>query len=182
MDEYIDIVSKKGKLTGDNCLKSEAHRLGHYHNTVHVWLFTTDGEILLQQRALSKEICPGLWDVSAAGHVDSGETLEDAAVRETFEELNYKLSKTDLIKVGIFLKEQTYQNGIKDNEFHHTYIACLKNSIDELTFDPIEVEAIKLVTIKTFKDLLGLSHSNNHFIASNYDYYIKIIDAIKNHL
>ena len=145
-------------------------------------MFTTDGEILLQQRALSKEICPGLWDVSAAGHVDSGETLEDAAVRETFEELNYKLSKTDLIKVGIFLKEQTYQNGIKDNEFHHTYIACLKNSIDELTFDPIEVEAIKLVTIKTFKDLLGLSHSNNHFIASNYDYYINVIDAIKNHL
>ena len=182
MDEYIDIVNKKGKLTGDSCLKSEAHRLGHYHNTVHVWLFTTDGEILLQQRALSKEICPGLWDVSAAGHVDSGETLEDAAVRETFEELNYKLSKTDLIKVGVFLKEQTYQNGIKDNEFHHTYIACLKNSIDELTFDPIEVEAIKLVTIKTFKDLLGLSHSNNHFIASNYDYYIKIIDAIKNQL
>ena len=145
-------------------------------------MFTTDGEILLQQRALSKEICPGLWDVSAAGHVDSGETLEDAAVRETFEELNYKLSKTDLIKTGIFLKEQTYQNGIKDNEFHHTYIACLKNSIDELTFDPIEVEAIKLVTIKTFKDLLNLSHSNNHFIASNYDYYINVIDAIKNHL
>ena len=48
----------------------------------------------------------GLWDVSAAGHVDSGETLEDAAVEETFEELNYKLSKTDLIKVGIFLKNK----------------------------------------------------------------------------
>ena len=57
-----------------------------------------------------------------------------------------------------------------------------KKFIDELTFDPIEVEAIKLVTIKTFKDLLGLSHSNNHFIASNYNYYINVIDAIKNHL
>lgn len=182
MDEYIDIVDKKGILTGENCLKSEAHRLGHYHNTVHVWLFTTDGEILLQQRALSKEICPGLWDVSAAGHVDTGEALEDAAVRETFEELNYNLSKTDLIKVGVFLKEQTYQSGIKDNEFHHTYIACLKNSIEKLTFDPIEVEAIKLVTIKTFIDLLNLSITNNHFIASNYDYYINVINAIKNKL
>lgn len=182
MDEYIDIVDKKGILTGENCLKSEAHRLGHYHNTVHVWLFTTDGEILLQQRALSKEICPGLWDVSAAGHVDTGEALEDAAVRETFEELNYNLSKTDLIKVGVFLKEQTYQSGIKDNEFHHTYIACLKNSIEKLTFDPIEVEAIKLVTIKTFIDLLNLSITNNHFIASNYNYYINVINAIKNKL
>ena len=182
MDEYIDIVNRKGILTGESCLKSEVHRLGYYHNTAHVWLFTTDGEILLQQRALSKEICPGLWDVSAAGHVDTGETIEDAAIRETFEELNYKLSKTDLIKVGVYLKEQTYPSGIKDNEFHHTYIACLKNSIDELIFDPIEVEAIKLVTIQTFIDLLNLSASNNHFIVSNYNYYINVIDAIKNKL
>ena len=93
MDEYIDIVNRKGIPTGESCLKSEVHRLGYYHNTAHVWLFTTDGEILLQQRALSKEICPGLWDVSAAGHVDTGEAIEDAAIRETFEELNYKLSK-----------------------------------------------------------------------------------------
>lgn len=182
MDEYIDIVNIKGIPTGESCLKSEVHRLGHYHNTAHVWLFTTDGEILLQQRALSKEICPGLWDVSAAGHVDTGEAIEDAAIRETFEELNYKLSKKDLIKIGVFLKEQTYPSGIKDNEFHHTYISCLKNSIDELIFDPIEVEAIKLVTIPTFIDLLNLSASNKHFIASNFNYYIYVIDAIKNKL
>ena len=68
MDEYVDIVNKKGKLTEDSCVKVR-RIVGHYHNTVHVWLFTTDGEILLQQRALSKEICPvcgmylrqGMW-------------------------------------------------------------------------------------------------------------------------
>ena len=182
MDEYIDIVDKNGNPTGAYCLKSEAHQKGFYHNTVHVWLYTKQGEILLQQRALSKEICPGLWDVSAAGHVDHGEQLEDAALRETFEELGYKVGLKSLLKIGVFLKEQKYSESLEDNEFHHTYIAPLTTSIKDLTFDPEEVENIKLVTIKEFENLLKSSTTNNHFIASNNKYYIKVLHKIRQQL
>ncbi|GAL81499.1 putative Nudix hydrolase YfcD [Algibacter lectus] len=56
MDEYIDIVSENGDQTGKVALKSEAHKNGWFHNTIHLWLFTRQGEILLQQRSHKKAI------------------------------------------------------------------------------------------------------------------------------
>ncbi len=54
MDEFIDIVTKDGEPTGKVALKSDAHKNGWYHNTIHLWLYTNDGEILLQQRSHKK--------------------------------------------------------------------------------------------------------------------------------
>ena len=58
MDEYIDIVTATGEPTGKTALKSEAHKNGWYHNTIHLWLYTKNGEILLQQRSHKKAIHP----------------------------------------------------------------------------------------------------------------------------
>ena len=46
MDELIDILTPDGKLTGKTALKSEAHKNGWFHATVHIWLFTSDEKIL----------------------------------------------------------------------------------------------------------------------------------------
>src|SRR5690606_7878108 len=108
MDELLDIVTKQGKPTGKTALKSEVHSKGWYHNTVHLWLFTTEGEILLQQRSHKKEIYPLLWDVSVSGHIDAGESFIDAAIRETKEEVGLKLQPSSLQKIGVFLHESSY--------------------------------------------------------------------------
>ena len=133
MDEYIDIVTKTGEVTGQSALKSVIHSKGYYHNTVHIWFYTKKGDILLQQRAKTKAIYPLLWDVSVAGHIDAGETLTSGAVREIKEEIGLMVSESDLHKIGVFDCFQNYPNGIIDNEFHHTYIAELKVNLSELT-------------------------------------------------
>ena len=66
MDELIDILTPEGKPTGRTALKSEAHKNGWFHTTVHIWFFTSDEKILLQKRAMSKKVFPGL-DKSQAG-------------------------------------------------------------------------------------------------------------------
>ena len=91
MDELIDIVDKSGIPTGVSVPKSEIHSKGHLHNTAHIWLYNSEGEILLQQRAATKVICPLLWDVSVAGHIDAGETPEQGAIREAKEEIGIEL-------------------------------------------------------------------------------------------
>ena len=185
MEEYIDIVTKEGLPTGRSALKSDVHTKGYYHNTAHVWLYTKDGRILLAQRAATKTIYPLLWDVSVAGHVDAGETIEHAAVREVKEEIGLTLAEDQLNKIGIFDCFQTYGNGIIDNEFHHTFISELTVVLNELHLDSIEVEAVKLVSLKAFQNLIDTIGTDNHFVPSNKTYYQFVLksikEAVKNH-
>ena len=178
-DELIDITDKEGNFTGEVALKSEVHEKGLYHHTAHVWLYTKKGEILLQQRAKTKAIHPLLWDVSVAGHVDSGETIEQGALREMKEELGYCLKEADLFKIGVFDSFKSYSFGVIDNEFHNTFIAELKIPLQDLKPCEKEVEAIKLVCFKEFEDLLEHSQTNSHFIESNKAYYLNILNSIK---
>ena len=179
MDEYIDIIDANRKPTGKSALKSVIHKKGHYHNTAHVWFYTNDGKILLSQRSSKKTICPLLWDVSVAGHVDSGETIKLAAIRETKEEIDLDISENELNKIGVFECLQTYDNGMIDNEFHHTFICELRVFIDELTPQEEEVEALKLVSAYDFDELINnIETNNNHLVATNKSYYQTVFQHI----
>jgi len=178
-NESIDIITKGGLPTGKSALKSEIHAKGYYHNTAHIWLYTKQGYILLAQRAASKTICPLLWDVSVAGHIDAGESIEHAAIREVKEEIGLTISENELNKVSVSECFQTYPNGIIDNEFHHTFISELKRDPNDLKFDKNEVEAIKLVTLETFQHFIDNIGSDNHFVPSNKSYYQFVLQSIK---
>jgi len=179
MDEYIDVVDCDGNPTGKSELKSIIHQKGHYHHTAHIWFYTADGSILLSQRAAKKTICPLLWDVSVAGHIDAGETIAQAAIRETKEEVGLSIQEKELLKIGVFECFQTYENGIKDYEFHNTFIAKLKEPISKLVPQEEEVEGLKLVTFNEFQFLINtIENDNNHFVPSNKAYYEFILQEI----
>jgi len=178
LEEYIDIVTKEGKPTGQSASKYDIHAQGFYHNTAHVWLYTKSGHILLAQRAASKIICPLLWDVSVAGHIDAGESMLSAAIREVKEEIGLSISEEDLEKVGVFESFQSYDNGVIDNEFHHTFMAELKVDISSLKLQNEEVEAVKLVSLIEFENIIKHIGQDNHFVAHNKKYYEIVLDTI----
>ena len=183
MDEYIDIVTKKGKPTGKSELKSVIHQKGYYHHTAHIWFYTADGDILLSQRSAKKTICPLMWDVSVAGHMDAGETPKQSAIRETAEEIGLDISEFELHKIGVFECFQTYESGIIDNEFHNTFIAELKVPLSKLVLQDEEVEALKLVSFDAFESLIkNIDNNNNHFVPTNKSYYEFVLQEIKTHL
>ena len=181
MDELIDILDDEGNLTGQNCLKSIAHQKGFNHATVHIWFFTVQGNILLQQRGATKKIYPLLWDVSVAGHVNSGENLYDAAIREVKEEIGLNIKKEALIKIGVMKSFKSYDFGVIDNEFHTVFISKLNEDINNLSAQKEEVEALKIVSSSTFKELLENSEYNAHFVSSNKTYYDFVLNEIKNY-
>lgn len=178
MDEYIDIATKDGVLTGERELKSIIHQKGLYHHTSHVWFYTKNHEILLAQRSAKKTICPLLWDVSVAGHIDAGETPKEAAIRETKEEIGVTIIKEDLNKIGVFECFSSHDNGLIDNEFHNTFIVELKVPLSELKPQEDEVEALKLVTFHQFETLLKNIGADNHFVPSNKNYYHTVYQKI----
>lgn len=85
-EELLSEVDEHDRVIGSR-RRGDLHRLGLRHRAVHILLFNQAEEVFLQKRSLSKDINPGLWDTSAAGHVDHGEDYDQCARRELAEEL-----------------------------------------------------------------------------------------------
>lgn len=84
--ELLDVVDKDDQVVGVKT-RGEIHAQGLMHRATHILVFNSQGKLFLQKRSMSKDENPGLWDTSAAGHVDSGEDYLACAIRELDEEL-----------------------------------------------------------------------------------------------
>ena len=88
--EWLDVVDADNRVVG-RAPRDVAHRDGLLHRSVHLLLLDGAGRVFVQRRSDTKDTNPGLWDSSAAGHVDSGESPLAAAVRELREELGVRV-------------------------------------------------------------------------------------------
>jgi isopentenyl-diphosphate delta-isomerase len=179
MDELIDILTPEGKVTGKTALKSEAHKNGWFHATVHIWFFTLEKKILLQKRALTKKVFPGIWDISVAGHIGAGEAILEGAKREVLEEIGLKLTDKELFKIGTRIHQVKHDNGIQDNEHHHVFIAELKVPLSSLTMQQEEVAGLELWDLNVLKQTKNLE---NVLLPRFHKYYVSVYDKILNEL
>ncbi len=85
-EEMFDIVDENDSVLGLRPRK-EVHVNNLRHRAVHILITNEKGELFLQKRSIWKDRNPACWDSSAAGHVDTGETYEEAARRELGEEI-----------------------------------------------------------------------------------------------
>lgn len=88
-EEIFDVVDEQDRVI-DRRPRAEVHQRGLRHRATHMLVFNERGELFLQQRSLTKDMWPGVWDSSASGHVDSGEDYDTCALRELGEELGYR--------------------------------------------------------------------------------------------
>jgi len=87
-NEYFDIIDRSGNIVGKATRKECHNNKELAHRTVHVLVFNSGGELFLQKRSANKDIQPGKWDTSVGGHLDLGETFDQAVYREMKEELD----------------------------------------------------------------------------------------------
>ncbi len=84
--EEVIIVDERNREIGQTSrFRMRAEKL--IHRATYILVFNDLGEIFVQQRTLSKDVYPGYYDVAAGGVVQAGESYEESARRELFEEL-----------------------------------------------------------------------------------------------
>ena len=128
-EEKFPIVNEQGEVIG-SATRGECHSGSKLlHPVVHLHVFNSKGDIYLQRRPAWKDIQPGKWDTAVGGHIDFGETPEEALRREVREELGI----TDFVPMPIDKyvfesqreKELVYVN-------RTTYDGEIRPSTDEL--------------------------------------------------
>jgi len=182
MDELIDILDADGNYTGKSIMKSEAHKKGIYHPSIHVWFYTKNGEVLIQQRAINKDTHPGLWDVSVAGHIGAGEDVVDSAIREVQEEIGLDITNKELHKLGVFKYSYHHHKDLLDCEFHHTFLSQLKVPLAMLKMQQTEVDDLSLISIPTFRKELESNLISRKYVPYEMEYYDTILSAIQKRL
>lgn len=94
--EIWDLYDKNRIPTGKTHKRGEPMKEEDYHMVVHVCIFNSKNELLIQQRQPFKEGWPNMWDLTVGGSATSGDTSQSAAEREVFEEIGLKLDLSDI--------------------------------------------------------------------------------------
>lgn len=97
--EYRDIYDEQRNLTGIRRARHEKLAPGEFIIAVGIWIFNSQGKLLMIQRHPDKSFAPLKWD-APAGHVTAGETPVQAAVRELFEETGILVKEEELVLIG----------------------------------------------------------------------------------
>ncbi len=163
-------------------MKSVAHRKGLFHSTIHVWFYTSDRRILIQQRGKDKETFPLLWDVSVAGHIESGEDIEASALREIKEEIGLDVVEEDLEKIAIFKSVHKHADDFVDAEYHHTFLCKLTVPLEQLIKQDSEVETLALLPLVTFAEETWGMANTGKYVPHGADYYKTIVIEVKRRL
>lgn len=144
-EEIFPIVNTEGEVVG-SATREECHA-GSFllHPVVHLHIFNSAGELYLQKRVMTKKIQPGKWDTAVGGHVDYGERIEDALLRETREELGVRDFTPE------FLMRYEFRSQV-EAELVYIY-KCVYDG--DFNLDPSEVDEGRFWSLDEIKKSIG---------------------------
>ncbi|MBP7212967.1 MAG: NUDIX domain-containing protein [Anaerolineaceae bacterium] len=135
--EEFDLYDRNRLPSGKKIARGKNPPDGLYHVVVHVCIFNSAGEMLIQKRSPLKKAWSGLWDFSLGGAVQAGETSAQAAQRELSEELGLSLDFSNLRPKFTF----NFPTGFDD-----VYVLFLNPDLEKLHLQADEVTEVKWTT------------------------------------
>lgn len=118
-DHLVDIVNERDEVVGSD-LKSRKAELGFISRASAVFLHDSEGNIVVCKRAPHKKFSPNSYDLAAVGSVCAGETYEEAARRELFEEVGITC---DLTLLDVHYQEAV-EGGVMMRHFCGIFLGC----------------------------------------------------------
>jgi isopentenyl-diphosphate delta-isomerase len=118
MIEEVILVDEKDNFLG-TMEKLQAHKKGLLHRAFSIFIFNDVGELLLQQRALTKYHSAGLWTNTCCSHPKPSEEILMAANRRLQEEMGFT---TELTVKSNFIYKVKFENNLIEHEFDYILI------------------------------------------------------------
>ncbi len=146
-DDMIVMVDEDNKPIATARRRSAHDHDTKLHRAFSVFIFNKKGEILLQQRALTKKTWPGVWSNSCCGHVMLHESTEAAVRRRLGYELGLKVAKLDLVLPDFRYRAE--KDGIVENEICPVFVGL---SEVEPRPNPAEVHDVHWLSWKQFAE------------------------------
>jgi isopentenyldiphosphate isomerase len=159
MEELIDVLDENGVKTGEILPRTEVHKRGLWHRAIVVAVVNEKNEVLLQQRSFTKEKNAGMWDISVAGHISTGQDALSAATREINEEISVNLGYSVDIKefryMFTYRTEQIIRPDFIERQFYDFFI-LRENGLkaESIKIQKSEVEQIKFVSVSELSQLI----------------------------
>ncbi|WP_289734281.1 NUDIX hydrolase [Paramuribaculum intestinale] len=155
-DELFPVVDENGDVIG-SATRGECHSGSmKLHPVVHLHVIDRDGRILLQRRSPDKDIQPGRWDTAVGGHVDYGESVRDALMRESREELGIDASAAVEVTHYVFQSQ-------REREYVNTFFLRVDADDFKACPDLVEISEIRFWTVDEIRGSLGLGELTPNF-------------------
>lgn len=149
-EEHVILVNEKDQEIG-LMPKLEAHQKAVLHRAFSVFIFNSENELMLQQRASNKYHSPNLWTNTCCSHQRSGESNIQAGTRRLYEEMGFT---TSLKEITSFIYKAPFDNGLTEHELDHIMVGYYNE-------DPVinneEVEDWKWMKIEDVKKDISLN-------------------------
>jgi len=142
--EYVILVDEADTQIG-LMEKMAAHKKALLHRAFSVFVLNKKGELMLQQRALSKYHSPALWTNTCCSHQRDGETTLDAGKRRLQEEMGFGCELKELFS---FIYKAPFDNGLTEHELDHVLVGYYDESP---TINPEEVASWKWMKVEAIK-------------------------------
>jgi isopentenyldiphosphate isomerase len=142
--EIMYVVNDNDEVVG-SALREDIYAKKLQHRIVHVLIFNDLGEMVLQLRSRNKSFCPHHWSTAVGGHVLSGESYEQAALRESEEEIGVRLPVR-------FAHKDVYRDPRGFNKFLVTYTARYNGPF---AVGPEEVERAEYFSLEKIKEMVA---------------------------
>lgn len=140
MEEVVLVDEKDNEL--GLMEKMEAHQKGLLHRAFSVFVFNSNGELLLQKRAASKYHSGGLWTNTCCSHPRKGETALVAANRRLKEEMGMGCK---LEKAFHFIYKSALDNELTEHELDHVFVGFTD---DKPVLNSDEAEDFKYISLE----------------------------------
>ena len=143
-EEQVILVNENDEQIG-LMPKMEAHEKAVLHRAFSVFIFNSNNELMLQQRAAHKYHSPLLWTNTCCSHQRDGETNIEAGTRRLQEEMGFT---TSLKETTSFIYKAPFDNGLTEHELDHIMIGYYEQAP---VINPDEVEDWKWMPLENVR-------------------------------